>query len=272
MADTYTSSNRIRLQTEGGNTDDWGELNNINFELLDAALDGILKFTLSGTKILTSNNGSSDEARSRVLWITSGTGGTVQLPAGVTKLYHVINDTSGDVAVRLPTGTIATVAAKDRAMVFCDGADCFAFAPRRDPVLVQDTGALSSGTQIDFLSFDGNRSGQYFIEFKGLSHSSGSPQNLRISASTGTASVWQTIGSFAAPVGIYGALTLTMPRNGAGRGGVIQGAVFDGSSFTTQIGASAPVAFPLRAATTALHIDFGGSATFDAGSVRLWEL
>lgn len=271
MADTYSTSNRLTKQTIGGNVDSWGDEYNETMDLIDTALDGILKFTLSTTKILTNANGNPDEARNRMIWVTGGTGGTVQIPS-VSKIYDVINDATGDVLVRMATGAIVTVPPKSRAIVFCDGTDCYKFNPQRAPVLIQDTGALSSGTQIDFTGFHGSRSGQYFFEFKGLSHNSGSNQNLRISASTGTASVWQNIGSFAGAALLYGGITVTMPVSGSGLGGVAVGNVFDGNGLTTQLGATGGVILPLRAATTAFHFDFGGTAAFDAGSVRLWEL
>lgn len=126
MADSATTRNRFRKQEVGAKTNAWGGDWNEDggSDRLDEALDGVLAFTLSGTKTLTSTNYETDEARMRVLSITSGTGGTVEIPA-VEKWYLVRNNTSGSV-IFTAGGTTATVPTGAVVPIFCNGSTVYA--------------------------------------------------------------------------------------------------------------------------------------------------
>lgn len=117
MADTATTRNRFRKQEVGAKTNAWGTDWNEDggSDRLDEAMDGVVAFTLSGTKTLTSTNYESDEARMRIINITGGTGGTVTIPA-VEKWYLVRNGASGDVTITngsnsviIGTGTVGAI-------------------------------------------------------------------------------------------------------------------------------------------------------------------
>lgn len=125
MPSSATTRNRFEKQATGENTNTWGsKLNSTVFDLLDTSLDGITSFTLSGSKTLTSTNFAADEARSRILNITGGTGGTVTLPA-VEKLYLVRNNTSGSVIFTTGGSTNATVATSTVQWIFTDGTNVY---------------------------------------------------------------------------------------------------------------------------------------------------
>lgn len=121
MPSTYTTRNRFEKQAAGENNNTWGiRLNDNVIDLTDFALDGIVAFSLSGTKTLTDEDGAADEARARILNVTGGSGGTVTVP-NVEKLYLVRNASSGPVTITTGTGTDATVVAGDIQWVFCEG-------------------------------------------------------------------------------------------------------------------------------------------------------
>lgn len=121
MPSTYTTRNRLELQAAGENSNTWGiRLNTNALALIDAAMDGMVSFTLSTTKVLTDEDGAADEARCRYLNITGGTGGTVTIP-NVEKVYLVRNASSGTVTFTTGSGTTADVAASDTQWVFCEG-------------------------------------------------------------------------------------------------------------------------------------------------------
>jgi hypothetical protein len=123
MPSTYTDRNRLEMQAPGENSDAWGEiLNDGVIALLDASLDGMVSFTLSGSKTLSDEDGDTDESRCRFLNITSGTGGTVTIP-DVEKWYLVRNSTSGTVTITTGTGTSGDVAAGGWAIVVSTGAN-----------------------------------------------------------------------------------------------------------------------------------------------------
>lgn len=120
MPSTHTTRNRLEKQGTGENSNTWGtRLNEKTFDLIDTALDGLVAFTLSGTKTLTSTNAADDEARNRCLHITGGTGGTITIPS-VEKLYFVVNQSTGSVIVTTGSGTTATVPTGVSTWVVCD--------------------------------------------------------------------------------------------------------------------------------------------------------
>lgn len=148
MADTYTTSNRFEKMEPGQYLDTWGARWNAQggSDLIDAALDGVESFALSGSKTLTNNNGAADEARKRGLDITGGTGGTITVP-NVDKLYFVRNGSSGDVVITTGSGTTATIKTGLAKWVMCDGANNVyqASGPAFGSADISTTGTLSTG-------------------------------------------------------------------------------------------------------------------------------
>ena len=120
MASSATTRNRLEKQGTGENTNVWGsKLNTTAFDLIDAALDGRVTFTLSTTKTLSSTNYVADESRMRFIDITGGTGGTVTIPS-LEKWYWVRNGASGSVIFTTGSGVTATVPAGAVAAIMCD--------------------------------------------------------------------------------------------------------------------------------------------------------
>lgn len=128
--------------------DTWGSRLNAQggSDLVDAALDGVEDFALSGSKTLTNNNGAADEARKRALDITGGTGGTITIP-NVDKLYFVRNGSSGDVVITTGSGTTATIKTGLNKWVMCDGSNNVyqASGPAFGSADISTTGTLSTG-------------------------------------------------------------------------------------------------------------------------------
>ena len=121
MPSSHTSRNRLEMQAPGENADTWGErLNDNMIRLADDALDGVVSFALSGSRVLTSSTDAVDEARKRCLNITGGSGGTVTVP-NVEKLYFVRNGATGSVTITTGSGTSAVVGAGVNKWVMCDG-------------------------------------------------------------------------------------------------------------------------------------------------------
>jgi hypothetical protein len=148
MADTYTTSNRFEKMEPGQYLDTWGARWNAQggSDLVDASLDGVEDFALSGPKTLTNNNGAADEARKRGLNITSGTGGTITIP-NVDKLYFVRNGSSGDVVITTGSGTTATIKTGLAKWVMCDGANNVyqTSGPDFGSASIVTTGTLAAG-------------------------------------------------------------------------------------------------------------------------------
>lgn len=125
MPSSYSPLNRFEEQNPGEGLNTWGSnLNTKTTALIDFAVSGETDLTISGPITLTSSNGAADQARSATLKFTSGTGGTVTIPA-VTHHYRVRNSTSGSVIFTTGSGTTATVEAGNFATVVCDGTNCW---------------------------------------------------------------------------------------------------------------------------------------------------
>lgn len=130
MASTFSSILRLEKMADGEKNNTWGGiLNNNVFELLEDAVSGMASVALAaGDATLTTNNGSSDEARSSMLKFTGvlPANRTVTIPA-VTKNYIVWNATTGSYTVTIKTsgGTGITVPQGFIVMVMCDGTDTY---------------------------------------------------------------------------------------------------------------------------------------------------
>jgi len=149
MASTATTRNRLEKQGTGDNNNTWGSvLNSSLIDLVDEALDGRTNFTLSTTKTLSSTNYASDESRKRIIDITSGTGGTVTIPA-VEKSYLVRNATSGDVIFTTGSGDTATVKSGNVMPIISDGTNVYlGLATDFGSVIPKTSGTPTTNTHV----------------------------------------------------------------------------------------------------------------------------
>jgi hypothetical protein len=124
----YTASDRFLLQNLGDNNRRWGAFGiNLDFNLIDQALDGAAAVTVSGAYVLSAIDAQPDEARCRLLYAT-GTGGTLTIPNN-PKWYGVINATSGTLSVGTSTGKQVPITTGNSALVICDSVDCSTPSP-----------------------------------------------------------------------------------------------------------------------------------------------
>jgi len=148
MASTYSSRLRLELIATGEQGNTWGDTTNRNEgTLLEQAIAGISSVTMGDADYtLTTANGSVDEARGAVLYVTSSVALTaaraVILPS-VQKLYWVGNATSGGKSITFRTaagGAYATVPNGYWACIMCDSVNAqLLTAP------TASTGALNLG-------------------------------------------------------------------------------------------------------------------------------
>lgn len=119
MPSTYTTSLRLNKQATGENSNVWG--NNLNtgvIDLLDFASDGTVTISASGATTLTTANGTTDQARGRILNYTGTSAGTLTIPS-VSKWYWVRAATS---AVTVTNGgSSATVEAGEIVAIVTNG-------------------------------------------------------------------------------------------------------------------------------------------------------
>lgn len=126
MPDTPTESLRIRKIETGTALSTWGDLTSTNFELIEDAIVSEVDVTLSGgSTALTSTNYVVDQARAFLI-TTSGTTGTVTIPA-VAKPYWVQNNATGTVTISNGSNTV-DIATGINALIYTDGTDIVTLA------------------------------------------------------------------------------------------------------------------------------------------------
>ena len=119
MASTYTSRIRLEKQADGENPNSWGLILNQNvIDLVDEAVAGYEVVSVSSVGVvLTSQNGSSDQARKAGLKIegTLTADVTVSFPAQ-EKTYFIHNGTTGNYNVLLKAGAGTAVTATSQGL------------------------------------------------------------------------------------------------------------------------------------------------------------
>ena len=102
---TFTSRIRLEKQANGENSGTWGTVLNQNvIDLVDEAIAGYTIVSCSSTavELSTTNNGSSDQARSAALELQGTLTSSVDITIpSVSKIYFVKNNTSGSHAITL---------------------------------------------------------------------------------------------------------------------------------------------------------------------------
>lgn len=189
MPSTATTRNRFEKQNTGENPNTWGQKLNVSgLDLIDASLDGRTAFALSGAKTLTSSNYAADEARTRFLDVTGGTGGTITIP-GVEKWYIVRNASAGTVTLTTGGTTTAAVRAGNAAIVVCDGSAVYAVnALDLGASLPRSTGTPVNGTDLTTKAYVDARAMNAALPGQ-------AGQNGKVLKTDGANAVWTAIGN-----------------------------------------------------------------------------
>jgi hypothetical protein len=163
--DTFTSSLRIQLQGTGNNPETWGQITDVQFQKIEAAITGDNGFSTGGIDLtglaspysLTTNNGTLDQA-SNLLYPFSGTltsDMTVLIPGSV-KIGWIVNATSGghNVILKVGSGTTLTVAPGGNwTFFYCDGANVIAptitFGSGIGPITVNGNAVIHGTVSVD---------------------------------------------------------------------------------------------------------------------------
>lgn len=126
MASTYSSLLRIELIANGEQAGTWGTTTNTNLgTLIEAAIAGTASLDVTSADItLTTNDGSSDQARCFILNVTGtpGTSRNIVAPSS-SKTYVVKNGSDGAVVVKGSATTGVTIGVGQEAFVFWNGSD-----------------------------------------------------------------------------------------------------------------------------------------------------
>lgn len=127
MTDAASTALGLRNQSRGSNVNLWGDpYLNTNQNLIGEAFGSVTISTagLSGTQTLTATDYVSNQARRFALYFTGAPAASLTyICPAVSKMYLVVNNTSGGFSITLKTaaGSGVAVAAGAAKLVFCDG-------------------------------------------------------------------------------------------------------------------------------------------------------
>ena len=125
MPSTFTNNTGIEKIADGEQSGLWGDTTNLNFDIVDRALNGSVEIALSGTThTLTTSSGLLSDGQFAVLVFTgspSGTNTVTIAPNTAQKTYLVRNTTAQSVVLTQGSGGSVTVPAGRSAAVYADG-------------------------------------------------------------------------------------------------------------------------------------------------------
>lgn len=147
---SHTPSNGFLKQDLASNVNRWGDpLLNVQLDLIDDALDGVLVLSVAPLIVLTNDVAVPNQARHRVLRVGGGQAAdcVIQVP-NVEKRWWVWNETTGgNFTVRVKTaasvGVLCNRGAKT--LVMCDSVATFQLSPGAINDLSAPTGDFNMG-------------------------------------------------------------------------------------------------------------------------------
>jgi hypothetical protein len=150
MPSTFTPNTGIEKIADGEQSGLWGQTTNLNFDIVDRALNGSVTITLSGTThTLTTSSGILSDGQFAVLVFAgspSGTNTVTIAPNTAQKTYFVRNTTSQTVILSQGSGSTVSVLAGTNATVFTNGAGAGASVVSLAPPVDSGVTSVGSGT------------------------------------------------------------------------------------------------------------------------------
>lgn len=273
MVSTFTTRNQLEKPALGDFKNTWGDEVNVNWDVVDLALDGSV--SKSATATLTTANGAVDESVCRIITYTGSSPGQITIPA-VEKWYKVRNTGTNRCVITCGVGATVTIPQGTCGEVYCSGSACFLMSAKRMWSLIQSS-ATTSGTSVNF---DGNNLNikhfdELLLRFKGVSHNNGAAQDLRLGVQA-SPSAYYVLGNFVAANTVYGAIRIsghvyTDTEETPDLSGCMVGALANLSASGSVVGTAGGVSIPFIFGGAGLNItiDFSG-ATFDGGLIALY--
>ena len=130
MASSYTTNTGIEKIGAGEQAGTWGTTTNLNFDIIDRAINGVVTLTLSGDSDTDVSLHTSDGALSDGMYKVLRLGGspsatkTINItPQAAEKIYMVYNNCGQSVIFSQGTGDNVTIATGKAAIIYTDGGD-----------------------------------------------------------------------------------------------------------------------------------------------------
>jgi len=126
MPSSYTANLGVEKIGSGEQAGTWGTTTNLNFDIIDRAINGVQAISLSGTTTtLTTTNGVLSEGGAKVLVLGGSPSGenTITIdPNSQDKVYFVHNNTNQTATFTQGSGGNASIPAGAKGIIFADGA------------------------------------------------------------------------------------------------------------------------------------------------------
>ena len=126
MASTYTANLGVEKIGSGEQSGTWGTTTNLNLDIIDRAINGVVAISLSRTShTLTTTDGALSEGGHKLLNLSGSPGGTCTVtisPNDQDKVYFVKNGTAQTVSFTQGSGANASIDSGANAIIFADGA------------------------------------------------------------------------------------------------------------------------------------------------------
>lgn len=138
---------RLELPAEGEKTGQWDDIENLNKQMLEAAIAGTTSIsTTGGTTTLTNVDYTNDQAKKRVLNVSGAlvSNATIVIP-NASKTYLVVNRTTGSYTLTIKTssGSGIAVTQSTACEVYCDGSNTVRYMT---PMTDYSTGAPATSS------------------------------------------------------------------------------------------------------------------------------
>mgnify|MGYP003627680105 FL=1 len=198
MGSAYTDNNKFEKIGTGEQAGTWGTTTNLNFDMIDRAINGVKSIGLTGTSSsLTTSDGTLTDGLFKVLQFTGSLSSlhTITIsPNDVEKLYFINNNCGASVKFTQGSGGDVTIENASTAIIFCDGAGGSAKVTKietgsdaftTDVTIKTDDGALLTLQTGDTTITDGDVLGA--LQFQAPSESDGdgdaSSDSIKVAAS-----------------------------------------------------------------------------------------
>ena len=126
MGSSYTDNNKLEKIGTGEQAGTWGTTTNLNFDMIDRAINGVKTITLTGSSSsLTTSDGTLTDGLFKVLQFIGSLSSlhTITIsPNDVEKLYFINNNCGASVKFTQGSGGDVTIENAKTAIIFCDGA------------------------------------------------------------------------------------------------------------------------------------------------------
>jgi len=126
MASSYTGHSGIEKPAQGDQTGEWGTTINLNMDIIDRSINGVLALALSGTShTLTTTDGTLTDGMYKVLVLggsPSGTNTITIAPNDADKVYFVVNSSGQTATFSQGSGANVSILNGHAKIIYADGA------------------------------------------------------------------------------------------------------------------------------------------------------